>query len=167
MPRLLRRGALGALLVLATACGGDGDGAADEVARQTEVYAAVVLDVADDLPVEPGGDPSDRIVFVEPLDSVQPHPIEVQAGVVLALEDEVDVAFIDERDEAVDRSAPGRPVRDGAALIAVGPVPEGDDRVEVEVRRYHRQGREERLRMVVASEADGWEVVDRVVVAPA
>lgn len=160
MPRL-RQGALGALVVLAAACGGDDDTAAAGAARHTAVYAAVVLDVAGDLTVQPGGDAADRAVFVEPLDDADPIPLEVQAGVVAELEDVVDVAFIDDRDEAVQRQVRGRPVREGAALIALGAVPEGDDRVAVEVRRYEREDRIERLRMTVERDGDEWDVVAR------
>jgi hypothetical protein len=161
MPRLRRRTVGLFLVVAAAACGGDDDGAGAEEARQVGIYAAVVLDVADDLTVEPDGEPTDRVVFVEPLEPADPIAIEVQAGVVAELEDRVEVSFIDDRDEAVDRELAGRPVREGAALIGLGRVPRDDDPAEVEVQRYEREGRVEELLVTVARDGDAWAVVAR------
>lgn len=163
MPRVLG-GATVLLLLVAAACGDDGGGAERDVPREVAVYAAVITDVAEDLTVEEGGEPSDRVVYVEALERGTVIPIEVQAGVVLELEDEVDVRFVDDREAAVDGRLPGAPVREGAALIALGPVPEGDRRVVVDLRRYEREGDEDDLRVTLERTGDDWAVTERSLV---
>lgn len=158
MPGVLAA-ALVVLLALCAGCGDDDDPESDE-ARQSAVYSAILRDVALSLPAT-DDELSDRTVFVEPLDPESEIGLEVQAGVVLELEDLVAVTFIDDRAAAVDEEQPDQPVREESALVALGPVPEGRRRVDVAAERYRRAGATERLRYVVERVGGTWEVAER------
>ena len=153
-------GALLVLISIGAGCSANGGDPLSEDAREVAVYAAVIRDVAESLPTG-DEDPSERIVFVEPLDPDSAIGLEVQAGVVLELEDVATVSFIDDREAALDHDEEGAPVRKGAALIALGPLPESRRRVVVDVERYAHERDVEHLRYVVERVGEGWGVTER------
>jgi len=111
---LLRAGVTAAVVV-----SGCGDGGSRQDESVAEIYSAAIRWLVDD-----GRDarPSafDR-VFIEAVDE-EAIPLVVQTEVVSRLEDAIAVRFIDAREEAIDTSEPGDPVRDDSVLIGLGPV---------------------------------------------
>ncbi|HUF31913.1 MAG TPA: hypothetical protein VMN58_01740 [Acidimicrobiales bacterium] len=159
----MRRFLLASLLtaLLAPACGGDdagGEAVPTGPAREAAVYAAIVLHVAETIELEEGRNPESRTVYVEPSDPDRSIPLEVQAGVVQWVEGQVTVDFIDQRRAAVLVDDPGQPVREGTALLALGTVPDGHLRVDVDVRRYFKEGEEERVRYALRRVGREWRV---------
>ena len=108
---------VGLLVVVATAgCGRQETVNAADL-RQADVYAAIIESM-----VERPNDPVAPTIYVEGLDGAQ-IPVEVQAKVIAATDGKATVRFIDDRNEAIDNSAPGAPVKPDAMLVALGPVP--------------------------------------------
>jgi hypothetical protein len=112
-------------------CGGDGEDADDEE-RTALVLEAIVRDYAADLAVEPDVVP---VVFVAEADDVE-ISIGVQAATVEAVHDDVDVRFVDDRDEAIDDEVDGAPLRVPGVLLGLGPIDSEPAVVEVDVERY-------------------------------
>ena len=129
---------LTALVALATfsvaACADDDPD--DPNQRRIDIYSAVIPPVATherpDLTVD---EPLDVVVYVAPRENVDIN-IDVQVGVVHALEDWADIRFIDEFEEAIDPAEPRQPVRDGSVLIGLGAIPDGPSSVQVTADRY-------------------------------
>jgi hypothetical protein len=102
-----------AAALLLIGCSGDTSTRDESVA---EIYAVAIQWLLDDGGVAAGT--TDERVFIEAVGD-EPIPLEVQADVVNRLEDSMVVRFIDARDEAIDTSMPGDPVREGGFLIGL------------------------------------------------
>ena len=89
------------------------------------IYAAAIGWFVDEHAGVGRGRSFEETVYVEAVGDAD-ISLEVQAGVVERLEDFVTVRFIDSREEAVDTSKPGDPVRGGGLLIGLGSVPPSD-----------------------------------------
>ena len=105
-----------AAAIVLIGCSGDTSTHDESVA---EIYATAIQWLLDDGDVAAGT--TDVRVFIE-ASGDEPIPLEVQAGVVNRLEDSMAVRFIDARDEAIDTSEPGDPVREDGFLIGLGPI---------------------------------------------
>ena len=142
-------------LVALTGCGDDTDGGATPAQVDAQAYVAAVSWFADRAP--PPEDDELLAVFLDGL--VDDLPIEVQVEVLDLLEDELDVRFIDDDEEAVEEELEGAPVRKEGLLLRLGPLVEREDGTEVDVERYEGEDEASRYRLVVESSGDEWRVV--------
>lgn len=144
-----------AVSALAGACGddGDGEGALDPNQRLVDVYAATVRAIAEDerpLPdsADEDGDASDEDdesgddgpldVFLAARDDAE-ISAEVQAGIVVDLEDWANVRFIDELDEALEEHEGVERVRSDGVLIGLGAVSGDDTEASLTADRYESE----------------------------
>lgn len=88
----------------------------------------------------------------------------IQADVVSALRDDVEVRFADAREEAIDETAPTAPVKDGGVLVVLGDVPKLGNPVVVSLEIY--TARHEHTKMVFSfvPSGDQWDVTASSVV---
>ncbi len=137
VPSRVRRILIGALFsgaLASTAC--TSDAPADD--RELGIYASVLDWIFDQPDVEVGTTPEGDgpPAYIEHLGSGE-IAIDVQVDIIGRFDGEVDIRFIDDRQEALDESLPGSPVRDEGILIGLGPVTDGDP---TEVRAEARYG---------------------------
>lgn len=158
--------ALLTLTIIATlglsACTDDGGSAApqDPNARLTDIYVATIRTVvAHERPDITTEEPVDPVVFVSPREGVD-IGLDVQAGVVVALEDWATIRFIDEITEAIEPNEPDGTVRDGGMLIGLGPVPDGAAHVVVGADRYERADEMTVFELQVQRRSGTWSVTD-------
>lgn len=162
MRALASTAAATALVMMMTGCdGGDGD----ETSSPAQIYIAAVRSVAAEIPTE---DPEKLPIVYVVSSGEQPFGAEVQAEVASALNEEADVLFADERDEALDVDEPNEPVRDGGRLLAIEPIDDAEngtgDTVELQIEIY--RSNEEWSRRVVTFGRSGadWSVTSSSVV---
>ena len=130
----LRSGLLRAGLTLAVLASGCGDEAASDE-PDVGVYTAAIRWLVDDRRGDDRG-PFEETIYVETA-GAEDVPLAVQAGVVERLEDFATVRFIDAREEAVDTSDPGDPVRGEGLLVGLGSIRPGEgSRVGLYADRY-------------------------------
>lgn len=129
----------GAILVLAagaafTACSRDGD---EEGSRRVDVLVVSIRDVVGGPPT---ADSREALPVVYVVGAGE-HEVAatVQSDVADELQDEVDVRFADERDEAIETGEPDQPVRDSGVLLMVGDVPEDGNRIDVPIEIYRSE----------------------------
>ncbi len=136
-PARVRRLLIGALLSGALVSAGCADSAPEDD-REVGIYASVLEWIFDRPDVTVGTTPEGDgpPAFIEHLGSGE-IAIDVQVDIIGSFDDEVDIRFIDARQEALDESLPGSPVRDEGILIGLGPVTDGDP---TEVRAEARYG---------------------------
>jgi len=99
---------------------------------------AAAYQVAVEWLVEEGGDPGAPLperVFIEAVgeDGI---PLEVQAELVNELQDLMAVRFIDAREEAIELTEPGDPIREGGVLLGLGDVDADRSPVRLYADRY-------------------------------
>lgn len=111
--------ALGLTVALA-GCGGDGGSAAGPA----DAYAVMLEWLAENDVATPGEGCGDDVVFVESI-GADGIALDVQVELIDHFEGELDIRFVDSREEAVDDSAPEAPVRDECVLVGLGPIPDG------------------------------------------
>jgi hypothetical protein len=147
---LLRAGCCSAIVL--SGCGGG----SVEDGSVADVYGAAVRWL-----VEEVGDadrPDPERVFLEATgeDAI---PLEVQVEVINRLEDDMAVRFIDTREEAVEASEPGDPIRDAGVLIGLGPVTDIDrPPVRLHVDRYRNVRDVVAYELVLERRAGDWQV---------
>lgn len=160
MPVRARTALALALTVLALGgCGDDddagGSGEQDPVERQVDIYAevlrAVVVDA--DPALAEAGPP---VVYVAARGDDEPINVDVQAGVVVDLEEWTTIRFVDAVEEAVAVDDEGAPVRDDGMLVGLGPVPEEGRTVDVYADRYEGPERTVVFEVTVRRTAEGW-----------
>jgi hypothetical protein len=137
---------------------GNGDAGDDEAAwedRSVDIYSGIISRLGAEIERDPEEDGTPT-VFVEGLDGAT-IPIEVQVGVVGALEEELTVRFIDERSEAFDEAIEEAPVRDDGRFVELGTIPDGAD-VQVAVRAYRSASDAEERSYRASESSDGWDV---------
>ena len=149
-----------AISALSGACGdddGDGEGGLDPNRRLIDVYTATVRAIAEDerpLPdsadeddesdesdTSDGGDSGDdgpRDVFLAARDDAE-ISAEVQAGIVVELEDWANVRFIDALDEALEERDGVERVRSDGVLIGLGAVSGDDTEASLTADRYESE----------------------------
>lgn len=151
--------ALACVALLVTSACGDDDGGQDTSARESDVYAAILVDVAS---TEPHTE-STPIVYVAPLGNEKPIPLDVQVSVVDSVADTAVVRFVDEADQAINKDDDGAPVIDDAVLVRLGAVPpEGGPTVSVPGELYHTEVDALPVEYKVTETPDGWVVNERV-----
>jgi hypothetical protein len=163
-----------ALVVLALAvpaCGGlSTPGGPEPPNREALIYAAVIRQLVTVDHTFGGGDPGFRVVYV--LDRADPRaseallhevrgtPIEpeVQVAIREELVDLPPIEFIADRQDIVGPIESGGLVEKHSALVTLGTIPEGTDRLEVGAGLYIANLAGTWLTYVVEASADGWEV---------
>lgn len=140
--------ATGGALLLA-ACNGGATGVEEENAR---IYSAVISAVAAEVADQP---------LLEEVVFVGGHPddltLEVQVGVVQALEDTLTVRFVDDPTEAIDEGLEDRLVRREGILLTVGPINRtADDAATVRTEWYERPGRSGSYQVAVTRDRERW-----------
>ena len=138
----------------ATACGGGQPSAADD--RESMIYAATIRAVVND---DAAARRADRAVFVAPLHSTKPIPLEVQAGVVEQLgadEEFASLRFVDKAAEAIDEGHPDQPVAQQGILVQIAPVATTGDDVVVRAVRYENAHEIRRYRVRVRRNGSMW-----------
>ena len=143
---------VGAVAVL-SGCG-DGTTARDE--STGELYAVVIRWLVEDASnTQRSGL---KTIFVEGIGEA-PIPLGVEAEVVNRLDDAMTVRFIDSREEAIDTSEPGDPVRDEGVLIGLGSVPDVQrSRVRLYVDRYRNVSDVAAYEMALERRGGTWRV---------
>lgn len=128
------RSALLCAVITAVVVSGCGNGGSREDESVAEIYSAAIRWLVDEgREARPA---AFEKVFIEAVGE-EAIPLAVQAEVVSRLEDAIAVRFIDTREEAIDTSEPGDPVRDDDVLIGLGPVREmGRQPVRLYADRY-------------------------------
>lgn len=122
-----------------------------------DTYAAAIADVVG-VPDEPPATAPDPlpIVYVVPID--ESMGIDAQAAVIESFSASHDVRFVDELAAAVDADTPGRPPRDEAIVLAVGPVdPEPPHLLRIE--QYHSDVDIRATLLTLAYVIDHWSVI--------
>ncbi len=143
------------VLVAAAACSdGEESAAAD---RTAQVVEAIVRDYAAEVVVDGDAVP---VVFVAEAGDGAELTIEVQVATVDAVHDDVDVRFVDDREEAIDTDADGSPLKEPGVLLGLGPIP-ADDPVVVEVERYVDESDRSDDVVELTGDDDGFVVTDR------
>lgn len=136
-----------------TGCGGSGD---DEVSRDAQVYLATIRTVLGDQP--PPADPEVLpVVYVVAVGETA-IPADVQAEVAMEIDEEADIRFADQRDEAVLEDEDDLPVRDKGVLVAFGAVPAEREPVAVEVEVYRSDDDWSKVVLTVSRRSSQWTV---------
>jgi len=148
----LVRAGLCALVLVPGGCGDQGT-SGDEVA----VYSAAIRWLVNSPRNEDRG-AVDRTVYVEAVvDHIQ---LEVQVGLLKALEDLARLRFIDDPREAVDTAQPGAPVRGNGLLVGLGAVTATTpDHVNVYVDLYRNRDQVVAYELVLDRTHGRWRVV--------
>lgn len=151
-----RLGVVAALTIFAgaalAACGDEGTSATE---REAAIIGAVITDfvLADQAPPAEG-DPL-PIVYLLGADG-ETMPADVQAGVVKPLKDDVDVRFVDGRDDAIVLDESGEPVMDEGVLVTMASPPPSGSTVQFEVEVYRSETDEQRYLVTVAGGGTRW-----------
>lgn len=123
-------------LVALAACS-SGDRTADDEVGPAEAITAIVAWQADEQePVlDENGEEQLPVIFVVARDG-DSIDVGVQADVAAATADWAMVRFADDAADAFDPDLEGEPVRDDGVLLLVGPMPDPDRSIELEVVRH-------------------------------
>jgi len=89
----------------------------------------------------------------------------VQADVAAELQDEIEVRFADERDEAVQTDTPDQPVADSGVLLLVDDIPEDGDEIDVPVEIYRSEVDDSAVVYTFAERTSSWVVTATSLVA--
>jgi hypothetical protein len=164
-----------ALVLLALgvpACGGLATpGGPEPPNREALIYAAVIRQLVTVDHTFGESDPGFRVVYVmdraDPkaadagvLDEDRGTPIEpeVQEAIRDELTDLPPIEFISDRREVIGSFEKGGLVKKNGALVTLGTIPDGDDRLEIGASLYIAGLAGTWLTYVVESTPDGWEV---------
>ncbi len=123
-------------------------------ARDAGALTAVIVSVAELTP-EPETSP---VVYV--VGSQGTFGIEVQAAVAINLVGLCDLRFADDPSEAFEEIDGELRLREGALLLAVGPVPSEGDQLEVSVTRHVAADFSEDLIVAIVRQDLDWAVTD-------
>ena len=77
----------------------------------------------------------------------------VQADVAAAMVDTATVRFADDADDAFDPDVEGQPVRDEGVMLLVGPIPDPQRTISVDVDRYHTVDEWESLQVEITADS--------------
>jgi hypothetical protein len=122
-----------------------------------DAYAAAIAEVVE-VPEEPPVEAPDPlpILYVVPIDGSL--GIDAQASVIDALAVWYDVRFVDELAAAVVADAPGRPPRDEAIVLGVGPIDPNPPHL-LRIERYHTVIDIDATLLTLAYVVDNWVVI--------
>ena len=135
---------VGATTLTVSSCGDDSSGK-DTSSRESDVYAAIVTDVAG----AEAADESTPIVYIAPLGNEKPISLTVQVAVL---------RFVDKAEQAINQDDDTEPVIDDAVLVRLGEVPESGASVNVPGELYRTKADAEPVVFVVNETANGWVV---------
>ena len=125
------------LVSIGLVAGCTGDAGQDNTARDAAVYHSVIVDLADRSTVDLDESEALPVLYVEGLASGV--PLEVQVEVVAEFDEQYEIRFIDELEEAIDDDVVGRPARSNSLLIGLGPIV-GDGTASLRGELYVREG---------------------------
>jgi len=125
--------------------------------RAAAVYEVILDRLIADEPGIGGEEQADWVLFVATR-SEEVIDIDVQVGVVAALEPAVEVRFIDDQTEAIDTELEDQPVRDLGLLVGLGAVPPDGDTVEVYADRYRNANQIAAWQFTVSLVEGSWEL---------
>ena len=153
-----------ALVAVATlgvaACNDDIAAPTDPNRRLVEIYAATIQAVATHSRPDLAEQESiDKVVYLASREGVT-IDINVQAGIVVELEDWATIRFIDAIEEAIETGEPDAPVRDDGVLLGLGSIPEGVASVSVSADRYEGDSHLTVFDVELARRAGEWSVVE-------
>lgn len=121
------------------------------------MYEAVLTElVLADQPPTTEGEPL-PIVFVNGADG-ETVPVDVQALVVKPLKDDIDLRFVDVRDDAILLEEIDEPVKDEGVLITLAAPPETGSTVQFEVDVYRSANEEQQYLVTLAGAGTRWSV---------
>lgn len=123
----------------------------------------MVRETADGFVPDPEHPDAVPIVYVVS-GSEEPFSAPVQARVASNVNDEVDVRFADDRDEAVDAEQPGAPVRDRGILLIIGKVTAEESPMTVDVEVYRSTTQFSRRVVTFSRRGDAWTASEHSVV---
>ena len=140
MPRVAsaaRRCSAAVLLAVAVAACDSDDGTADDVVGSADAITALVAwQAGEQEPViDENGEPQLPVIFVVADDGTTIE-VGIQAAVAGATAEWATVRFADDVSDAFDSGLEGEPVREDGALLLLGPIPEAERRIEMDVARY-------------------------------
>jgi len=144
---------VGATTLTVSSCGDDSSGK-NTSSRESDVYAAIVTDVAG----AEAADESTPIVYVAPLGNEKPISLSVQVAVVDSVADAAVLRFVDKAEQAINQDDDTEPVIDDAVLVRLGEVPESGATVNVPGELYRTKADAEPVVYVVSETANGWVV---------
>jgi hypothetical protein len=115
----------------------DGDDTADDVVGPADAITAIVAWQAGEQEpvVDEAGEPALPVIFVVADDGTT-IDVGVQADVAAATADWATVRFADDVADAFDPDLADEPVRNDGALLLLGPIPEAERRIEIDLVRY-------------------------------
>ncbi|MFP4512722.1 MAG: hypothetical protein ACLFRV_07225 [Acidimicrobiales bacterium] len=153
-----------ALVAIATfpvaSCADDTSTAENPNQRLIDIYGEVIPAVAThQRPDLPDDEPLDLIVYVTPRENVDIN-VDVQVGLVNALDEWADIRFIDELEEAIAINEPGQPVRDDSVLVGLGSVPDGTASVELAADRYESADELTTFELTLRRQDGEWSIVE-------
>ena len=108
-----------ALVALAPGCA---DGTSSPVGPKIGIYSAAIRWILRPPAGSNDPPPGRGTVYVEDVDDAR-LALEVEVGVVDALSGDATIRFIDGRQEAIDTTKPGDPVRGDGVLVGLGSLP--------------------------------------------
>lgn len=153
--------ALLAFALIAGACTGGSTSADDPVQREIDIYSTAIRKVAVIDRPELNDEQLDTVVFVWPLAEVV-ISLDVQLGIVLALEDWATIRFIDEFEEAILVNEPNSPVRDNGVLVGLGDISEAAGEARLAADRYEQANQLVAFDLLLRRRAGEWSVVEPV-----
>lgn len=122
------------------ACEGDDGTPVDAVGSADAITAIVAWQAGEqDRVVDARGEPELPVIFVV-ADDGNTIDVGVQADVTGATSEWATVRFADDLSDAFDADVEGEPVRSDGALLLLGPIPEPEPRVEIDLVRYTALG---------------------------
>ena len=125
-----------AVAAAVAACDGDDGTEADEVGAADAITAIVAWQAGEQEPViDKNGEPQLPVIFVVADDGTT-IDVGVQADVAEATAEWATVRFADDVSDAFDPGLEGEPVRNDGALLLLGPIPEPERRIEMDLVRY-------------------------------
>lgn len=156
-------------LVGLASCRDEGNGSAERTAAVVEATIrhvasehppADALDDDDDASENSGDDGDDGDLPVVYVVSVGEEELSagIQADVVSALRDDIEVRFADAREEAIDETAPTAPVKDGGVLVVLGAVPKLGNPVVVPVEIYTARHEHTKMLFSFVPSGDAWDI---------
>jgi hypothetical protein len=169
---MIRIAAVAVIAVLSSSCAERaGPSSAPEPSRESQVYAAIVRQLVTEDHTFGGGDPGFRVIYVldraapdagDAMGAVEndgpPIPVRVQEEIRAALADLPPVRFVATSRDVVGSMAEGGAVMNHGALVTLGTIPPGEDRVEVGASLYIANLAGTWLTYVVELGGDGWAV---------
>lgn len=143
--------AAAALLLVLTVAACDGDTAGDVVGAADAITAIVAWQAGEQEPViSDDGELKLPVIFVV-ADGGAMIDVGVQAEVAEATADWATVRFADDVSDTFDPGLEGEPVRDEGAMLLLGPIPEPERRIELDMVRYTAADDGEPFRLEITS----------------